>query len=318
MAIELNTPRALIRWGATEFDRAGLAFAHGTDNAADEAAWLVLHALGISYGQPDEALDVPLDAAVSQRVLRLLKARIETRKPAAYLLGEAWFAGLPFQVDERVLVPRSPIAELIDAQFTPWIVPARVRRILDLCTGSGCIGIACAVAFPDAGVDVADLSRDALAVARGNIGRHRLQDRVNAIESNVFAGLAGKRYDIIVANPPYVPAEEYQELPAEFLHEPGLGLVAGADGLDIVVQILKHAARHLVADGILVAEVGYTRDRLTAIFPEVPFLWPEFACGGEGVFLLDATQLAACQTAFDAEARRRSGKTGNTDEVPRQ
>jgi len=318
MIAALNTPRALIHWGAAEFDRSGLVFEHGTDNAMDEAAWLVLHALGIGYDQPDRDLDAVLDAVQSQRVLDLLKTRIETRKPAAYLLGEAWFAGLPFYVDERVLVPRSPIAELIGARFAPWIDPARVRRILDLCTGSGCIGIACARAFTGARVDLSDLSRDALAVAQANIGRHALQDRVSVVESDVFSALAGRRYDIIVSNPPYVPALEYRQLPDEFRHEPGEGLVAGTDGLDIVVQILKHAAGHLEADGILVAEVGHTQDRLVEIFPDVPFLWLEFDFGGEGVFLLDAGQLAASQAFFDREVLRRADESVNQREVTRK
>ncbi|MGD2137856.1 MAG: 50S ribosomal protein L3 N(5)-glutamine methyltransferase [Gammaproteobacteria bacterium] len=312
METEPNTPRSLILWGAREFDRAGLAFEHGTDNALDEAAWLVLHALGIGCEQRDEDLDATLEAGERQRVMKLLRARIDTRKPAAYLLGEAWFAGLPFHVDERVLVPRSPIAELISAQFTPWIDPARVRRILDLCTGSGCIGIACARAFPQAGVELSDVSRGALAVADANIARHRLQDRVSAVESNIFSELADRRYDIIVTNPPYVPAGEYRELPAEYRHEPGMGLIAGADGLDIVVQILRHAASHLTDGGILVAEVGYGQDRLAEIFPDVSFLWLEFEFGGGGVFLLDATQLVTSQPWFDTEAQRREAQQAIT------
>ena len=318
MKAALNTPRALIHWGAAEFDRSGLVFEHGTDNAMDEAAWLVLHALGIGYDQPDQDLDAVLDAVQCQRVLDLLKARIETRKPAAYLLGETWFADLPFHVDERVLVPRSPIAELIGTRFTPWIDPARVRRILDLCTGSGCIGIACACAFPGVRVDLSDISRDALAVAQANIGRHALQDRVSVVESDVFSAIADRRYDIIVSNPPYVPALEYRQLPDEFRHEPGEGLVAGTDGLDIMVQILKHAAGHLVADGILVGEVGHTQGRLVELFPDVPFLWLEFEFGGEGVFLLDAGQLAASQALFDREALRRADESVNQRELTRK
>jgi ribosomal protein L3 glutamine methyltransferase len=313
----LNTARDLIRWGAEEFDRCGLAFGHGTDNALDEAAWLVLHTLGIGHAQRDKDLDTVLDTVQRQRVLDLLTARIETRKPAAYLLGEAWFAGLPFHVDERVLVPRSPIAELIGARFAPWVDPARVQRILDLCTGSGCSGIACACALPGARIDMSDLSRDALAVARKNIGRHGLQDRVTVLESDVFSGLAGRRYDIIVSNPPYVPASEYRLLPDEYRHEPGAGLAAGTDGLDIVVRILKHAAGHLAADGILVMEVGHTQDRLVEVFPDVPFLWLEFEFGGEGVFLLEAGQLAASQALFDREALRRAGESASQQEISR-
>ena len=300
-----KTPRALIQWGADRFDRAGLVFAHGTDNALDEAACLVLHALQIGYEQPDAVLDRQITGADRQRVLHLLEQRISSRKPAAYLLNEAWFAGMPFYVDERVLVPRSPIAELIEARFTPWIHPEQVGRVLDMCTGSGCIGIACAQAFPEATVDLSDLSEDALDVAQENIKRHQLMDRVTAVHSDIFAALQGQVYDIIVANPPYVPEKEMQQLPAEFGHEPSLGLQAGADGLDIIVQILKQAAGHLADNGILVAEVGHTQECLLARYPEVPFMWLDFEYGGSGVFLLDKAQLEACQPQFDQVASKR-------------
>ena len=306
MITTTNSPRALIQWGADRFDQAGLVFAHGTDNALDEAACLVMHALQIGYEQPDAVLDKQISAADRQRVLQLLEQRISSRKPAAYLLNEAWFAGMPFYVDERVLVPRSPIAELIEARFTPWINPQQIGRILDMCTGSGCIGIACAQAFPDATVDLSDLSGDALDVAQENIRRHQLMDRVNTIQSDIFAALQGQAYDIIVANPPYVPAEEMQQLPAEFGHEPSMGLQAGTDGLDIIVQILKQAAGHLAKNGILVAEVGHTQDGLLARYPEVPFMWLDFEYGGSGVFLLDKAQLETCQPQFDQVASQRA------------
>lgn len=299
------TARDLIQQGAALFTRKGLTFAHGTDNAEDEAAALVLHTLGIGYDQPESVLDQPLSAVQCKRVEALLEARAATRKPAAYLLNEAWFAGLPFYVDERVLVPRSPIAELVEAGFYPWMDPQRVSRVLDLCTGSGCIAIAAALAFPGAAIDAADLSADALAVARINIQRHGLEGRVNPVTSDVFSGLAGRVYDIIVSNPPYVPAQEMEHLALEFRHEPELGLVAGFDGMDIVVRILRDAAQHLAASGILVVEVGHYRDILTSLFPEVPFMWLDFEYGGEGVFLLDASQLAACQESFNAVARKR-------------
>jgi len=306
MIAATNTPRALIQWGADRFDKAGLVFAHGTDNALDEAAFLVMHTLQIGYDQPDAVLDRQISAADRQRVMQLLEQRITSRRPAAYLLGEAWFAGLPFYVDERVLVPRSPIAELIGAQFMPWVNPEQVGRVLDLCTGSGCIGIACALAFPDARVDLSDLSRDALDVARKNIKRHQLMNRVNAVQSDIFAALQGQVYDLIVANPPYVPEEEMQQLSAEFEHEPSMGLQAGTDGLDIIVQILKQAASHLADNGILVAEVGHTQDLLLARYPDVPFMWFDFEYGGTGVFMLDKTQLEYYQPLFDQVVSQRA------------
>ena len=281
-------------------------FAHGTDNALDEAACLVMHALQIGYHQPDAALDEEITEAERLRVLQLLQRRISSREPAAYLLHEAWFANLPFYVDKRVLVPRSPIAELIDARFMPWVNPGQVGRILDMCTGSGCIGIACAHAFPDASVDLTDLSSDALDVARKNILRHHLADRIEAIQSDIFSALHGRVYDIIVANPTYVPAEEMQLLAPEFGHEPSLGLLAGPDGLDIVVQILTHAARHLDRNGILVVEVGHTEGLLVAQFPDVPFMLLEFEHGGSGVFMLEAAQLDYFQPLFNQVVSQRN------------
>jgi len=306
MIAATNTPRTLIQWGADRFDKAGLVFAHGTDNALDEAAFLVMHTLQIGYDQPDGVLDEQISAADQLRVMQLLEQRISSRKPAAYLLHEAWFAGIPFYVDERVLVPRSPIAELIEARFTPWVNPELVGRVLDMCSGSGCIGIACALAFPDATVDLSDLSRDALDVAQENINRHQLRGRVNAVQSDIFAALQGQRYDLIVTNPPYVPEEEMQQLPAEFGHEPSVGLQAGADGLDIIIQILKQAAGHLAENGILVAEVGHTQDLLLARYPEVPFMWLDLEHGGTGVFKLDKTQLEYYQPHFDQVVSQRA------------
>lgn len=300
-----KTPRALIHWGADCFDKAGLVYGHGTDNSLDEAASLVLHALDISYDQPDAVLDKEVSETDYAHVVGLLEQRVNTRKPAAYLMDEAWFAGMPFYVDERVLVPRSPIAELIAAQFSPWIDPERVTRILDMGTGSGCIAIACAAAFPGAQVDATDISRDALDVARINTARHGVDGRVNLIESDIFSALGGRSYDIIVSNPPYVPREEVSQLAEEYRHEPASGLIAGEDGLDIVVQILKDAARYLASDGILVVEVGYTHAALQAQYPEVPFIWLEFENGGAGVCLLEATRLVQYQETFDRVALQR-------------
>jgi len=307
MAEPGNTARALINWGATQFDKAGLVYAHGTDNAVDEAASLVMHTLGIGYQQPDRVLDEIISNTDRQQVLALLEKRISSRKPAAYLLQQAGFAGLTFYVDERVLVPRSPIAELIGAQFTPWIDPHRVSRVLDMCTGSGCIGIACAGAFPEATVDLSDISTDALAVASENIRRHGLETRVRTVASDVFASLAAERYDIIVVNPPYVPDAEQSQLADEFAHEPSVGLFAGHDGLAIVVNILRHAASHLCNDGILIVEVGFTQDRLVQRFPDIPFMWLEFEFGGTGVFVLDSAQLALYQPAFEQAYLEYSG-----------
>jgi ribosomal protein L3 glutamine methyltransferase len=311
----LLTPRELIHWGADLFEQAGLVFGHGTDNALDESALLVLYALQIGYDQPDEVLDTELGDEDRLRVIELLERRVASRKPAAYLVNEAWFAGLSFYVDERVLVPRSPIAELIEAGFEPWIGRQPVRNVLDLCTGSGCIGIACAYAFPDALVDIADLSRDALDVARKNIRRHGLEARVTPLESNLFAGLTGRRYDIIVSNPPYVPQQEVRELQEEFQHEPALGLIAGTDGLDIVTAILNDAGKHLRDDGILVVEVGYSQERLVEKFPDVPFLWLEFEYGGTGVFMLESAQLHEHQETFRQAVVKRGVVPVNQDEV---
>ena len=301
-----KTPRALIHWGADRFDKAGLVYGHGTDNALDEAASLVLYVLEIGYHQPDTVLDTEISAADCERVIALLEQRVQTRKPAAYLMDEAWFAGMPFYVDERVLVPRSPIAELIVARFVPWVDVNRVHNILDIGTGSGCIALACAAAFPQAQIDATDVSRDALDVARINRQRHGMEERVKLIESDLFSALEGKRYDIIVSNPPYVPREDVLQLADEYQHEPASGLIAGDDGLDIVVRLLRDAALYLADNGILVVEVGYTHDALQAQYPEVPFIWLDFEQGGTGVLLLQADRLVHHQEMFDRVAQQRN------------
>ena len=310
----LATVRDFIRWGASRFGEAGLVFGHGTDNALDESAALVMHALHLGMGLPGDYLDAVLSAAERQEVIGLIESRISTRKPAAYLTHEAWFAGLPFYVDERVLVPRSPIAELIANRFAPWVAPERIDSILDLCTGSGCIAIACACAFPDAHVLATDISGDALAVARVNIDRHELVNRVQLMESSLFDRIGERCFDLIVSNPPYVPHPEVQQLPQEFRHEPVLGLTAGEDGLDVVVQILKNASRYLSDQGMLIVEVGCSQQNLVDQYPGIPFLWLEFEHGGEGVFLLEQAQLKEHQHEFERVARLRA-HGGQEDEV---
>lgn len=280
-----------IRYGAERFAAADLWFGHGSDNAVDEAAELVLFGAGLRHEDAPAIYRQPLDAAQRQAVLQLIDRRIRERVPAAYLTHRMWFAGLEFYVDERVLVPRSPLAEVIEARYAPWTAPERIRNVLDIGTGSGCIAIASAIALPEVKVDAADISAAALAVASINIERHVLGSRVRTVQSDVFDGLGNARYDVIVSNPPYVGAAEMQTLPEEYYREPALGLRGGQDGLDIVRRILSQAERHLLPGGLLVVEVGNSEDALIAAFPRVPFTWLEFARGGGGVFALTAEQL---------------------------
>ncbi len=293
----LSTIRDLIRWGVSRFHEAELFFGHGTDNAWDESRLLVLTALYLPWETPEDYLGCQITESERDRVLALLQERVDQRIPAAYLVGQARFAGLDFLVDERVLVPRSPIAELIAKRFEPWL-ECDPERVLDLCTGSGCIGIACAYAFPESEVVLADLSTDALAVAESNIDAHDLQERVEARWSDVFSGMPGERFDLIVSNPPYVDAEDMASLPDEYHHEPEMGLACGEDGLDIVRRMLAEAADHLTDTGVLVVEVGNSMVHVMAQWPEVDFEWVKFEQGGHGVFVLSAEQCRRYQDIF--------------------
>jgi len=288
----------LIRFGAAEFERAGLAYGHGTETAVDDAAALVFHVLGLDHDRAAEAYGTRPNARERDAVLATFAERIRSRMPAAYLMGHMWFAGLEFEVDPRVIVPRSPFAELILAGFRPWVDPARVQRVLDLGTGSGCIAIACARALPESHVDAVEISPQALALAHRNVLRHDLADRVQLFGGDLYEPVAGRRYDMIVSNPPYVSDAEMAELPREYAHEPDLALRAGADGLDVVRRILAGAARHLEPDGTLFVEVGDSAARLVAAYPDLPFVWLEFEHGGGGVFLLTRAELGARHTAF--------------------
>ncbi|MEW8521760.1 MAG: 50S ribosomal protein L3 N(5)-glutamine methyltransferase [Candidatus Thiodiazotropha endolucinida] len=281
-----------IRWGASRFSEANLFFGHGTDNALDEAAALVLGALHQPPDLPTSWFSCRLTGDERERVLGLIQRRIDERVPLPYLLGEAWFAGMRFHINEQVLIPRSPIAELIEKGFSPWLGPSTEPRILDLCCGSGCIGIAAAAYLPESHVDLADISAGALAVAKQNIAEYGLQERVTLHQSDLFEKLPDKQYDLIVSNPPYVGAAEMEGLPDEYRHEPVLALQANENGLEIVQRILKQAKRHLSPRGIMIVEVGNSAQLLMDSYPEIPFVWLDFDRGGEGVFLLSAADLA--------------------------
>lgn len=291
---DLHTVRDYLRYASSQFAASPVFFGHGTDNVWDEAVQLVMRSLHLPLEDNTLFLDARLTREERRIVLERIRRRIEERVPVAYLLGEAWFMGMPFHVDERVLVPRSPIGELIASGFQPWLGDKPVERVLDLCTGSGCIGIGAAFVFEDASVDLSDISAEALAVAESNIDLHELHGRVRTVQSDVFANISGQ-YDIIVSNPPYVDAEDMADMPDEFHHEPALGLTAGDDGLDIAHRILAGAAEHLTPGGLLVVEMGNSWVALDEAYPELPFTWLEFSNGGSGVFAISEQDLRRWQ-----------------------
>lgn len=299
MSEQLHTIGDYVRFGASQFNQAELYFGHGTINAWDEAITLIMHQLSLPSDMVDELMQCRLVTQEKQAILALFERRITEGLPAAYLTNQAMFCGLPFYVDERVLVPRSPIGELIGNKFE-GLVDSAPQQILDLCTGSGCIAIACAINFPEADVDAADLSVDALNVAQMNIEGHGLVEQVIPIYSDVFSGVEGQSYDLIVTNPPYVDQEDVDALPQEFLHEPKMGLGSGFDGLDITRRILSEAANHLNDNGVLICEVGNSQVHLTAAFPNVPFQWLTFERGGHGVFRITKAQLQQHQQGFSS------------------
>ncbi|SJZ73134.1 [LSU ribosomal protein L3P]-glutamine N5-methyltransferase [Oceanospirillum multiglobuliferum] len=299
VASQLFTIKDYIRWTYSQFNHHKLFYGHGTDNAWDEAVHLVLGSLHLPWDFEPSMLDARITHDEAIVILSYVEKRCLDRVPLAYLLGEAWFAGLPFNVDHRVLVPRSPLSEMIQNQFEPWLLE-EPTHVLDLCTGSGCIGIATAYAFPYARVDLADISEDALNVARSNVERHYLDDQIKVYQSDLFNDLPKTQYDLILSNPPYVDQEDLDSMPDEFSHEPALGLGSGDDGLDITRRILAQAADYLSPNGVLICEVGNSEFALQESYPEVPFLWLEFEQGGQGVFMLTRDQLKEFEHLFKA------------------
>lgn len=296
--------REVIHTAIRNLREAKVAYGHGTTNARDEAAYLALHALGLPLDTSD--WNIPVAPAAAEKVAALVGRRIAERKPAAYLTREAWLGEFRFYVDERVIVPRSYIAELLAGELAPWIArPRQVRTALDLCTGSGCLAILLAHSFPRAEVDGADVSRDALAVARRNVKDYELRERIRLVRSDVYEGLAGRRYDLIVSNPPYVTAEAMRALSAEYRREPRIALAGGSDGLDLVRRIVHEAPDHLESDGWLVVEVGHARRRVERAFPRLPLIWAETSGGADCVFLVSREALVE-GLARSAPARTRA------------
>lgn len=296
---ELATVRDWLRYAVSEFTAAGLFFGHGTSNAYDEAAYLILHTLHLPLDRLEPFLDARLTHDERDRLEKVLSRRVNDRIPAAYLTHEAWLGEYRFYVDERVLIPRSYIAELLREDLTPWVSdPARIQTVLDLCTGSGCLAILLAYHFPNADVDAADVSSDALAVALRNVAEHGLQGRVNLIRSDLLSNLTEKRYDLIVSNPPYVTAMAMEELPPEYSHEPNVALAGGDDGLDAVRTILAGVAEFLTPEGLLVVEVGQNRAAAEAAFPRLPFTWLATESSDDSVFLLKRSELVTGERAL--------------------
>ena len=292
------TVEQILTEGQLLFETSDLYFGHGTDNAWDEAVYLVFYALGLPPDADRSVLNQQLTDIQRKAIHQLFEQRIRDRIPAAYLTGRAWFCGLPFAVDKRVIIPRSPIAELIMNGFHPWC-STEPQRLLDLCTGSGCIGIACAYAFENAEVVLSDICADALQVAQQNIQQHDLAARVSAVQSDLFENLAGQKFDLIVSNPPYVDADDYASMPDEYFHEPELALASGNDGLDFTRRLLREAHDYLTEHGVLIVEVGNSGEALDRLFPSVPFLWLEFSEGDGGVFLLTRDQLLEHRESFE-------------------
>jgi len=283
--------RKLIKDIARFFRQSDIYYGHGTDSPNNEAFYLVLATLDLPFELTDKQLQQKLAPDTAMMIWTLARRRVEERIPVAYLVNKAWFAGLPFYVNDKVLIPRSPIAELIEENFAPWVNESRVKRVLDIGTGSACIAIACAAAFPEASIDAVDIDQAALDVARINVEAYQLTDRVRLIKSDLYAALTESKYDLIIANPPYVDAQDMQSLPLEFRHEPELALAAGVDGLDIVRRIIRESGRHMNKDAILIVEVGNSQQAMESAFPELPLVWLEFERGGDGVFLLPADAL---------------------------
>lgn len=299
---DLRTIRDYIRWAVTQFNKENLVYGHGSDNAWDEAVNLILSSLHLPPDIDVNVLDATLTTTERTDIVDKIQKRVDERIPVAYLVKEAWFAGLNFYVDERVLIPRSPIAELIEDEFNPWVEERNVNRILDIGTGSGCIAIACALTFPRAEVDAVDNSADALDVAKLNVTRFGLENSVQLIQSDLFTNLSNTKYDIIVANPPYVSIEEYNSLPQEFTFEPKEALTSPENGLQVVKRILAKAEDFLTDHGVLIVEVGYSQAEVETQFPNIPFTWLQFERGGEGVFLLTKDELQEFRNFFSKSA----------------
>jgi ribosomal protein L3 glutamine methyltransferase len=289
---QFSTVRDLLRYAVTRFNSAKLFFGHGTNNAFDEAAYLILHTLSLPLDQLEPFLDAKLLPEEVDRVLKVIERRTKDRVPASYLTNEAWLGGYRFYVDERVLVPRSFIAELIPEQFAPWVDdPDAVEHILELCTGSGCLPVLLADAFPNAHVDAVDISSDALAVARRNVDEYAMQERISLIESDLYAKVPEQKYDLIVTNPPYVNADSMNKLPQEYRAEPEIALAGGTDGMDLVRDIVAGAAQRLTAKGILIVEIGNEREHAEAAFPDLELTWLSTSAGDDMIFLVTAQQL---------------------------